>query len=104
MFRGVAADNKGKKEPENPPADFTNIFPGSIELKQPRVLAAGVDKDMSFRIRGNANAFAKVEIRWKLQEVRRRFERDYRHILRLGSRRHLSGGEILRLRDPERSG
>src|SRR5437870_3182160 len=41
-------------------ADLAYVAPILVEFKQPRILAARVNKNMSLRIRRDANAFAEV--------------------------------------------
>src|SRR5262249_19194110 len=79
--------------------DLADIFPILIEFKQTRLLASGVDKNMPFGIRRNTNTFAKVQVGWKLQEVWRRIERYFGHILSLGASSLLGGCQIIDLRE-----
>jgi hypothetical protein len=47
-------------------ADEAEEFAGLIEFKQARLVAAIVNKDVSFGIGGDPDAFTEVEVGWKL--------------------------------------
>ena len=55
---------------------------------------------MSLGIRGDADAFAEIEVRRQLQEIRHRIEGNFRHVLSLGLRIHLRRRQILRELEP----
>src|SRR5205807_9969923 len=62
-------------------AEFQELR-GGCAISGPRGAAAREHKNMSFRIDRHAGDFAKVEIRGKLQKVRRGVETDFRRLLR----------------------
>ncbi len=76
-------------------ADLADVLAGLIEFEQARVLAAGVNEDVALGVGGDADAFAQVQIGWKLQEVRHRIVGDLGHVLRfrLGLREGGRDGE-----------
>ena len=57
-------------------ADLADVVSGPVEFEQPRPLASRVDEDVPFGIGGDADAFPKVEVGWKLQQVGDRLEGD----------------------------
>ena len=64
-------------------ADLAHERAVLIELEETRVAAARVDEHVPLGVGRDADAFAEVQVRRKLQEVRHRLERDLRYVLRL---------------------
>src|SRR5205823_14591856 len=57
-----------------------------IELEEAGLAAPRVDEHVPFRVGGDANPFAEVDVRRKLEEVRHRVVGDLRNVLGLGLR------------------
>ena len=80
----VDADGVRELEAVDALADLADVGAVLIELEQPRVAAARVDEHVPLRVGGDADAFAEVEIRRQLEEVRHRGEGNLRDVLGLG--------------------
>ncbi len=66
LFQRIDSHRVSKHEAVETFTDLADIFSLRIEFEQTRTLASRINEDVSFGVRGDADAFAEVQVRGKL--------------------------------------